>query len=701
MQGRNWETLFFDLPYLPSQETPSSMTHSTVHVQIASENRPSTPAWFGEVAIVAQVLSSSGVLRKIEEEVRFARARFGIYELIDFVAVLIGYAVSTEASLQTFYERVQPFAPAFMALFGRQNLPHRSTLSRYLAALDQPVIEAVRVQFLDDLLVRTAQTFPPGGLWDREGKHWLVMDVDGTKQAARQRALPKLAELPAAHRRFERVCAPGYLGRKRGEVARTRTTVLQAHSHQWLGTFAGPGNESYRAELDCACQAIIRYAGELCMPLPHILIRLDGLYGTTAVLLSLLQSGMGVIGRWKDYGVLDLPAIAARLKEPADAQTIHPESGASRSLFDCPAVVLDATLPPVRLIIATHPTSSTSKPPVGTLRNGIVYEVFLSTAPQAALTCIDVLDLYLHRGSFETVLADEDAEQQTDRWCSHTTWGQQFWQIVNQWIWNLRLHLGQHLTSAALCWTEFAPVQEAVSPAQTTQEAVSPAQTTQYGPPRWAQPSFTKGFAGTDFVPQPDGTLRCPAGHPLSAHERRPERNGSLRVVYGARIVHCRSCPLRAQCLESPTTKKPRQVSAVFWPVQDASPSQASPALPSPPPSGGCNGSFQLAPEALPQAPHPVLWADWPRASFRRQWLSTLRTQTVELTEGSLAAAEVPSVSHPPIQTRAQRAHYRLSWLQRLARNARSTSAPALTITVYGLPASLAAVIGCGLLTAA
>jgi hypothetical protein len=88
--------------------------------------------------------------------------------------------------LQAFYERLLPFASAFMALFGRKNLPHRSTLSRYLAAMDRPTVEALRTQFFDDLVLRTAQTFPPGGLWDRQGHHWQVIDVDGTKQAARQ-----------------------------------------------------------------------------------------------------------------------------------------------------------------------------------------------------------------------------------------------------------------------------------------------------------------------------------------------------------------------------------------------------------------------------------------------------------------------------------------------------------------------------------
>ncbi len=246
--------------------------------------------------------------------------------------------VSAEPTLQAFYERLTPFASAFMALFGRKTLPHRSTLSRFLAALDQPTVEALRSLFLEDLVVRTGQPFAPGGLWDRLDQHWLVVDVDGTKKAARQRALPSLPELPAPQRRFDRVCAPAYRGRKRGEVARTRTTVLQAHSHHWLGAFSGAGNGDYRGELARACDAIISYAGWLCMPLSHILVRLDGLYGTGAVLIELLSSGLGIIVRCQEDGLLDLPVVAARLQLPPDYHTTHPESGARRALFDCPAI---------------------------------------------------------------------------------------------------------------------------------------------------------------------------------------------------------------------------------------------------------------------------------------------------------------------------------------------------------------------------
>jgi hypothetical protein len=263
------------------------MTDPVVHIQVDPADSPSTPPWFGEVAVVAHALQLHGTLKAIEERVRFVRARMGTYELIDFVAMLIGYAVSGEPTLRAFCERVEPFASAFMALFGRADLPTPPTLSRYLAVLDQPCVEALRTLFLEDLLARSPFGTPPGGLWDRLGGQWLLMDVDGTKQAARQRALPATEDLPPAHRRFDQVCAPGHLGRKRGEVVRTRTTILQAHTHQFLGTFGNPGNGQYRQELKRARAVIATYAHALSFPLSHVVIRLDGLYGDAAPLADL------------------------------------------------------------------------------------------------------------------------------------------------------------------------------------------------------------------------------------------------------------------------------------------------------------------------------------------------------------------------------------------------------------------------------
>jgi hypothetical protein len=94
----------------------------SVSIQTEASPIPSVPAWFGEVALVAHTLTRQGILSKISDEVRFARKRFGTFEVIDFVVVLMGYALSGEPTLKAYYERLQPFATAFMALFGRERV---------------------------------------------------------------------------------------------------------------------------------------------------------------------------------------------------------------------------------------------------------------------------------------------------------------------------------------------------------------------------------------------------------------------------------------------------------------------------------------------------------------------------------------------------------------------------------------------------
>src|SRR6266700_1475444 len=71
-----------------------------------------------------------------------------------------------------------------------------------------------------------------------------------------------------------------------------------------------------------------------------------------------------------------------------------------------------------------------------------------------------------------------------------------------------------------------------------------------YSEPTSASSWKADRFTGKDFSLQPDGSLRCPAGKSLFCGERRPEADGSLRLVYEARIADCRACSLREQCVE-------------------------------------------------------------------------------------------------------------------------------------------------------
>src|SRR5258708_35076158 len=226
-----------------------------------------------------------------------------------------------------------------MALFERDRLPARSTLSRFLATLTPEPVEALRTLFCSDLLARPLNKEGQlGGLWDRQGIHWVVFDVDGTREAARQRALPQLSDRPLPQRRLRDICAPGYTGRKRGAVVRTRTTVLQAHTHQWLATFGNSGNGQYREELRRAVAVIQSYLQAHGFPEHRALTRLDGQYGTGAVVADL--AGLSYVMRGKDYRLLDRAEVQARLHLPPDQQLTHPETRIVRTLYDCPEPIL-------------------------------------------------------------------------------------------------------------------------------------------------------------------------------------------------------------------------------------------------------------------------------------------------------------------------------------------------------------------------
>lgn len=309
-----------------------------------------------------------------------------------------------------------------------------------------------------------------------------------------------------------------------------------------------------------------------------------------------------------------------------------------------------------RIIVAAHPKGPTKRR-VGIEREGIVYELFMTNLSQGAFTAADVVMLYLQRGAFENALSDEDQEQDPDRWCSHAPCGQECWQIISQWAWNLRLEVGHQLLPEPARTTELAPA----LPAAPGEADTPPIPAQGYGPAEQALPWKQGRFSGRDFPLQPDGTLRCPAGQKLFPHERRREADGSLRVVYGANIRSCHPCLLREQCQwQGRATAKPRQVSLLLHP--------------------------------LVVAQVPILWRDWNRRRQRRACLHLLRGQRVEV---QVVPGHVPNPSTQPAPlSRAQRAHYRLSWAERLARNARAPTADPILIRLFGVPTAFATSLG-------
>ena len=126
-----------------------TVPHPCVDIHTTPAPQPSLPPWFAEIVLIAGYLRSHGHLDVLSNQVHLVRKRFGHYEVMDFLALLFGYAISGERTLQAFFDRLQPFAEPFMALFERGALPHRSTLSRFLAAIDSSCLEALRAVCTD------------------------------------------------------------------------------------------------------------------------------------------------------------------------------------------------------------------------------------------------------------------------------------------------------------------------------------------------------------------------------------------------------------------------------------------------------------------------------------------------------------------------------------------------------------------------
>src|SRR6266567_3811110 len=533
-----------------------------IEVQTSPVERPSVPPWLAEVAILAQHLATKGLLEAFTHQIRLVRGHFGHYEPIDFLVLLIGYAISGERRLSDFFERLSPFGAAFMALFGRANLPHRSSLSRFLADVDRPCLEAFRTLFEQFSFPEGWTSETIGGLWDRQGRHYIVFDVDATRQAAPQRG--------------------------------------PLHTRQWIGTYGNRGNGDYQAELASALQAIKTYLAHFALTTQTALVRLDGQYGDAVVIAQLIEAGVYLITRGRTYGMLERPELQRVLTHPPSARVTALNTGEVVELFDGGWLDLDEGLPRVRVIVARH----AAPPPGRKVRVGKrvgewVYELFITTLPVDGFLVEDALDLYHGRGAFEAVLADEDVEEDPDRWCSYTDCGQELWQIACQWVWNLRLSLGKMMQGDALREIEWAPPKEATLllpiPEPTPEE---------YG--QWqlaGDVGRARGqIAGEAFVWQEDGKLRCPAGASLWLSEVRQENAFTQRAVYLAYQTDCQPCSLREQCL-APGAKgnRARRVSVVRR------------LLPQP-------SSLERQPILLV----PMRWVDVAGRTLRRRWTARL-----------------------------------------------------------------------------
>ena len=579
----------------PTQSTPPV----SVHTSPQRQRQP--PPWLSEALLILQLARDSALLSQIQQTIRVPRGRMGTFEVCDFFLVLLVYAVSGELTLLALYAAMAPSVAVLAALWSRHHLPARSTLSRFLAAVTEPATEALRQVLFDDLLRNGLSGERVGGLVDRQGTRHVVFDVDGTRQVVRQRQVIQDAQHPPVRRRLDTLCAPGYPGRKRGELVRTRSTVQQAHTHEWLGTFGAAGNGDAFADLERACQGIARYLEARGLCPQQGVVRLDGLYGYVRGAYLVQQQGLGYVMRAADYSLLQDAPVQQVLAQPPLGQFVQPDTGTVRDVFEVGALdwaTADHKMKVCcRVVITRRKGDPHRAPGVGKRQGDSIWELFVSDRDPHGLSALDLLSLYFARGGFEQTLAQEDQEQEPDRWCSGHPAGQESWQLLSQWVWNVRLRLGAVAATPPVrrtLWAEAQVPADAASPGaevpspdpqpdgpppsppaslkdpepplgvapaplcadspspatpepDPSEPAPAPPQTEASGQVAAATGRGSGRFAGSDFVWTAPQQLRCPAGKRLRPRESTVVGT-RLRIRYQARTSDCAACPLAAPC---------------------------------------------------------------------------------------------------------------------------------------------------------
>jgi len=122
-----------------------SREHSAaLHLSTTSASKPTAPPWLTQAIVLMQAWWSGWLLLPLVECVRVVRGRVGTFEVMDFVLVLLAYASSEAPTLKAFYAQAEPSAEVLMSAWGRNAMPSRSALSRFLGCVSAPAVEALR-----------------------------------------------------------------------------------------------------------------------------------------------------------------------------------------------------------------------------------------------------------------------------------------------------------------------------------------------------------------------------------------------------------------------------------------------------------------------------------------------------------------------------------------------------------------------------
>jgi len=292
----------------------------------------------------------------------------------DFPISLSAWLLSRQLSWRCLAADACPIDPAWVA-----GLP----------AVDRPCLEAFRTLFEKHSFADGWTSESVGGLWDRQGRRYIVFDVDATRQPAASSSAPLRSCVACCSPPPRcRLCARLHGAQAWWGGAHTYHGAPDAHPKIW----SVPMQVAAMATIvtNSPRQAI------LSPPIWSTLLsrqkwhgsRLDGQYGDAAVIVQLMLAGVYLVTRGRGYQRI-ASILRSRLcwRDRPTARVTAMNTGEVVELFEGGWLEPCRGLPHARVIVARRPAPPPDKPVrVGKRVGEWVYELFITTLDADGLT---------------------------------------------------------------------------------------------------------------------------------------------------------------------------------------------------------------------------------------------------------------------------------------------------------------------------
>ncbi len=433
------------------------------------------PEWASGGVVILEWLRQQGRWEEATELLKIQRE--GGYAGVDALVFLLYYFASgLRVGVKEFSERAREQHKRLAAVGGRRRLPTQSSMSRILAAVESDTAQSFGNWLLQQgPEIASVLQHPTVLTRDAVGDGWHIFDWDPTVTTLRHRALPELDGTPEARRRSNSIAAPGYPGRKRGDVQFSRATLQHAGSGLWLGIEMAPGNGAPREAFQGALEQAVATCEHAAIDRERAILRADGVAGNVPFITACIEAGVHYITRLAHYQLLQDPNIVAHLKEATWFDVPSSGSGPTRQACDLGQVQLEPApgtvglngrvydAVEVRVIVSRFPSRTDSGRGAGVVIDGWQYELYGTDLSAMGWPEAEIVAGYYGRSGQENRFHQEDRELGLDRIFSYHLPGQQLATLVGLFVWNFQICRGMDLARPPQDLTDQLPTE--VSPA--------------------------------------------------------------------------------------------------------------------------------------------------------------------------------------------------------------------------------------------